>query len=61
VSGYGLGDRVIEVRSPAEAGRMCDNPAHYSEGPGFKSRLVDRLLLLRFWWFSSVSPGECSV
>ena len=31
------------------------------QGPGFESRLIDRLHSPRILWFSSVAAGECSV
>jgi hypothetical protein len=39
-------------------GRVIRTPALYSVGPGFKSRLGDRLSWLRFVVFVSVPPGK---
>jgi hypothetical protein len=39
-------------------GGVVDTLASYLEGPVFKSRPGDWPYLLRFSWFSSVSPGK---
>jgi hypothetical protein len=40
-------------------GRVINIPLLYSEDPGFKSRLGDRLSWLRLFVFSSTPPGKC--